>query len=1016
MSSRADTEARDATPGAVTTETRRGALGTLAAERGELVRSAANIPIRLDDAEAAWYVAHGAVDVFSFEFADGRPAAAPRQLTRVGPGGVVFGLVDPAGQLRIEAKGLDDARLYRIGRHDLVDAMSGDGAGELAAAVDAWVQALSAAVGAMVEFRPAATLLADPARGAYEDDLVGGTVLAARSGVVAWMRAVTARTSQPEGRSAGAEPDTDRHPMAYLGTESLGDSALGWLPLAADGWATLNADTRLVVVDADELARRGLLIDALGEFHEVLLRAERLNRLLLTADEVNEQSARSVHRRLSRERAAAALASLGPPPSAPGDAGAAPQADTSHALEAALETVGRCEGIDIAPARRLDTADERTVPEIARACGVRLREVRLDAADRWWRSDNGALVAFAGDEGQPVALVPTLWRGYRMHQPGRKALKLTADRAQQLSPQAWQLYPGLPHDRPARVRDVLRVAAKRAGADAARFAAVGIGLGLLSQVPALALGALAGWVLPFGARDAATNLIVAMALFSAVSLVLGVFSGAMLMRLQGRSSARVSAAAWARLLSLPSSFFRSTVAGELAQRMASLQALRDQISAVVIRASMSLIFVLPTLGILLLYDARLAVISIGIGLVSVAAVVGLGLRQLRPQRELHDASRRLGGQMLQIIGGVAKVRSSGAEAAVFACWADAYRDTGIASIKVSRINEHLVALSSALPALAGAVLIAAALSSGDTGVGTFLVVYAASMTVLAAVTEFGTAIGSLAAVLPSYEQAKPILSEVPERGPAGADGVDQVTLRGEVRVDRASFRYDDDGPLVLDDVSLHASPGEFVAIVGASGSGKSTLLRLILGLEEPASGTVSFDGRDLRSLDRHHVRRQIGTVPQDSGLQPGSLLENIVGAVGELALEDAWRAARLAGIEADIRAMPMQMLTPVSDQATMFSGGQVQRVRIAAALARNPRIVVFDEATSWLDAESQSIVMRGVESLAATRIVVAHRLSTVRLADRVCVLEHGKVAQQGTVDELSSVDGPFRDLVRRQQA
>ncbi|MXW94097.1 MAG: ATP-binding cassette domain-containing protein [Acidimicrobiaceae bacterium] len=993
-----------------------GALGSLAAGRGEPVRSAANLPVRLDDAGSAWYVARGAVDVFSLEYAGGRPAAAPRQLTRVGPGGLIFGLVDEAGQLRMEAKGLDGARLHRIGRRDLTDAMSGDAAGELAAAVDAWVQALSEAVGAMVEFRPAATLLADPARGGHEEDLAAGTVLAARSGVVAWVRAVAARSPRTPDRSTGAEPDTDRYPMAYLGTESLGDSTLGWMALAADGWATLDAGARLVAVDSDELARRGLLIAALAEFHEVLLRAERLNRLLLLADEVNEQSARSVHRRMSRERAAAALASLGPPPGAASRAAAEQRADTSHALEAALEIVGRHEGVHVSPARRLDTAAERTVPDLARASGVRFRQVRLDPADRWWRSDSGALVAFAGEDAQPVALVPTLWRGYRMHPPpGGKALKVTAERAQRLAPHAWQLYPGLPHDRPARIRDVLRVAAERAGADAARFAATGVGLGLLSQVPALALGALAGWVLPFGARDVAMHLIIAMALFSAVSLVLGVFSGAMLMRLQGRSSARVSAAAWARLLSLPSSFFRSTVAGELAQRMASLQTLRDQLSAVVIRASMSLIFVLPTLGILLLYDVRLAVISLGVGIVSVGAVVVLGLWQLRPQRELHDASRRLGGQLLQIIGGVAKVRSSGAEAAVFACWADAYRDAGVAGISVSRLNEHLVALSSSLPALAGAVLIAAALGSGDTDVGTFLVVYAASMTVLAAVTEFGSAIGSLTAVLPSYEQAKPILNEVPEQGPAGAGGAEQATLRGEVRIDRASFRYDDDGPLVLDDVSLHASPGEFVAIVGASGSGKSTLLRLILGLEAPSSGTVSFDGRDLRSLDRQHVRRQIGTVPQDSGLQPGSLLENIVGVVGEPALDDAWRAARLAGLDADIEAMPMQMLTPVSDQATTFSGGQVQRVRIAAALARNPRIVVFDEATSWLDAESQSIVMRGVETLAATRIVVAHRLSTIRMADRVYMLDHGRVVQQGTVDELSSVEGPFQELVRRQQ-
>ena len=991
-----------------------GALGSLATERGELVRSAANLPVRLDDGDAAWYVAQGTVDVFSFEFADGRPAAAPRHFARVGPGGMVFGLVDEADQLRIEAKGIDDARLYRVSVSDLASAAFSESVSELAAAVDDWVRALSSAAGSVVEFRPAATTLVDPDRSAAEELVAAGTVLAARSGTVAWVRAVSTRAPGTGDRRIGAAPDAGRYPLAYFGSEYFSDSALGWLPLAADGWATLAADGRLLAAGSDELVRRGLLYEALAEFHGVLLRAERLNRLLLIADEVNEQSARSVHRRLSSDRAAAALASLGPPGGR--RAGRGHPAGAEHDLVAVLGIVGRCEGIDFGPAQRPSADTERSVPEIARACGVRLRAVRLDPADRWWRSDSGALVGFDQDGARPVALVPTAWRGYRMHSADGEKVKVDAVQAQRLSAQAWHFSPSLPRDRSAGVRDVLRVASQRIGADASRFAAAGILLALLSQVPAIALGALAGWVLPFGLRDAALHLIVAIAVFSVVSLVLGVFSGAMLMRLQGRSGARVAAAAWARLLSLPSVFFRDAVAGELAQRMASLQALRDQISGAVIRALMSLIFVVPTLGILLLYDVRMAAISLGLGIVAIAAVVVMGLRQLRPQRELHDASRRLGGQLLQIIGGVGKVRSSGAEAAVFACWADGYRDVGVAGIKVSRLNEHLVAFSACLPPLAGAVLIAAALAGSDVEIGTFLVVYAASMTVLAAVSEFGSAIGSITAVLPSYEQAKPILREVPEEGPAHPGGVEQATLSGEVLVDRVSFRYTAEGPLVIDDVSMHANPGEFVAVVGASGSGKSTLLRLILGLEEPSAGIVSFDGRDLRSLDRHHVRRQIGTVPQDSGLQPGSLLDNIVGVVGELDLDDAWRAARLAGIEADIKAMPMQMLTPVSDQSTTFSGGQVQRIRIAAALVRNPRIVVFDEATSWLDADSQSTVIRGVESMAATRIVVAHRLSTVRMADRVYVLEHGRVVQHGTVDELSSIEGPFLDLVRRQQA
>ena len=229
-----------------------------------------------------------------------------------------------------------------------------------------------------------------------------------------------------------------------------------------------------------------------------------------------------------------------------------------------------------------------------------------------------------------------------------------------------------------------------------------------------------------------------------------------------------------------------------------------------------------------------------------------------------------------------------------------------------------------------------------------------------------------------------------------------------------SFRYTDDGPLIIDDVSIRARPGEFVAIVGESGAGKSTLLRLALGIEEPTGGGVYYDGRELAHLDRHSLRRQIGVVMQDGALRSGNILDNIIGVGDDLTIDDAWRAARLADVERDIAAMPMEMFTVVGDNSSTFSGGQIQRIRIAAALVREPRIMFLDEATSWLDARSQAQVMRDIESLAATRIVIAHRLSTIRKAERIYVLQDGRVVQEGRFNELFETEGPFRDLMQRQ--
>ena len=221
------------------------------------------------------------------------------------------------------------------------------------------------------------------------------------------------------------------------------------------------------------------------------------------------------------------------------------------------------------------------------------------------------------------------------------------------------------------------------------------------------------------------------------------------------------------------------------------------------------------------------------------------------------------------------------------------------------------------------------------------------------------------------------------------------------------------GPPVLENVSVRIAQGEYVAIVGPSGSGKSSLFRLLLGFEKPESGTVFLDGKAIDTLDISAVRRQLGVVLQNGKLATGSLYDNICGGV-QLPPELAWEAARLAGLEADIKAMPMGMNTVVSEGVNTLSGGQRQRIMIARAVARRPRILLFDEATSALDNQSQAIVSNSLGNLNVTRIIIAHRLSTVRQADRIIVLVDGKVVQTGSYDELSNTPGMFASFAKRQ--
>jgi ABC-type bacteriocin/lantibiotic exporter with double-glycine peptidase domain len=221
---------------------------------------------------------------------------------------------------------------------------------------------------------------------------------------------------------------------------------------------------------------------------------------------------------------------------------------------------------------------------------------------------------------------------------------------------------------------------------------------------------------------------------------------------------------------------------------------------------------------------------------------------------------------------------------------------------------------------------------------------------------------------------------------------------------------------VLDDVSLQVRPGEFVAIVGASGSGKSTLLRLLLGFETPNSGTVTYDGRELSILDLREVRRQVGVVLQHAELMPGDMFSNIVGFDSALTLEDAWHAAALAGLDEEIRALPMGMHTLVGEGGGNLSGGQRQRLLIARAIVRRPLILMLDEATSALDNLAQAVVTESLTSelKGVTRLVIAHRLSTVIHADRIYVVKQGKIVQSGHFTQLIAEPGPFQELVHRE--
>ena len=967
----------------------REALAEYATRAGELRTSAANLPVDLGDPEVAWLVVSGALDVSVAEYEDGRIRSAFRHMLRLGPGRLAFGADSGTdGGFKLIGKGISDTRLYRIPISPLLDEVAKDPgdadlARALAAGVDAWVEDFAAAVARAVAPRPPSVLRVEP--GLAAQALTAG-ILTARNGVV-WFR----------GEALEA---------AFLEMEDVGAGGPGLAPVTPDAWLDLHRTEGIACISSAGLDPATLVRRALPEFHRLALGAEATNRRLMLVDEANLQAEQVYQRRHDEAAARRSLENLSlTRPQRPGGG--------AHALTVALQAIGRHEGIDI----RVPAADsglEPSLDDIVQASGARARRVRLSAEDRWWLGDSGAMLAFRREDGRPLALLPGAGGRYRVLDPvSGRSERADAGAAGELLEDAWLLYRTLPNDRPAGMKDLTAVVGGQVAGDLARLAAAGLGAGILALAPAVAVNVLVGSVIPSGDLGTLVQFAVTLAGLSFVAVLSHLFRGAALMRLEGRVVARISASIWDRLLRLRPRFFQGFTAGELASRAAAFQDLRDRVSGAVADALLSVLFLLPMFALLFHYDAALGWLTLGLGLATlVLTSLTVGLL-LGPQRRHLEMMRGLAGELFQFIRGIGKLRTTGTEGSAFAAWARRYREQKRAQVRIAALNEHITAFSAAVPALAGAALFAVALRQGDGGIAPadFLAVYTASMVFYMAVVRLGQSLEAVAYIVPGCEQVRPIVQAAPDSAPGGGA---RVRLQGEIVFQRVSFRYSEGGPVVLRDVSIHVKPGELVAIVGESGTGKSTLFRIALGLEDPLSGAVYYDGKDLAHLDRDAVRRQVGVVTQDGRLQSGNVLRNIIGIRNDLGVDDAWRAARQASVDGDIAAMPMQMYTAVGENASTFSGGQIQRIRIAAALVHKPRVLLFDEPTSWLDTKSQSETMEGIEKSVGTRIVIAHRLSTIRKADRIYVLKAGCVAQVGEFEELLAQEGPFRDLARRQ--
>jgi ATP-binding cassette subfamily C protein len=683
-------------------------------------------------------------------------------------------------------------------------------------------------------------------------------------------------------------------------------------------------------------------------------------------------------------------------------------------LAAACTKVAEASGIELRiPPAVIHGKAKDPLRAISRHSSVRMR--RLVLQGDWWKQDSGPMLAFLEAESAPVALLPRAGTGYELFDPRENSrVGVDGKSARTLSGVAWVFYRPFPQ-RALSGADVLIAGLHGCGRDLATIAITGLLAALLALVTPWATGIVFDSIIPGSERGQLMQTVALIVASAIATAFISLTRGYALLRVEGKFDFATQAALWDRLLNLPAAFFRNFTAGDLTYRSLAISQMRSLLTESTITALLSGVFSLTSFGLLLYYSPALSLVAAALVGTALAVTLAGGLIQLRMQHQVAEMSGRIGGMVFEFVGGIAKFKASGTEGRAFARWAAAFAEQKRVAAAVRRISNLLSVFNAGFPIVALALIYSAVASQttahgGSLSTGTFLAFTVAFGQLVASVLALSGGIMAIFRMVPLYARVKPILEAVPEIEGGRSDPGE---LSGGIEASHLAFRYAAGSPMVLRDISFRIRPGEFVAFTGPSGSGKSTLLRLLLGFERPASGAIYYDGQDLAGLDVQEVRNQMGTVLQDGKLLPGDILTNIIGSA-PLTVADAWEAARMAGLEDDIQALPMGMYTMVAEGGKGLSGGQRQRLTIARALAGKPRILLVDEATSALDNRTQEIVSRAMDKMQITRIAIAHRLSTIMKADRIFVLDQGTIVQTGTYGELINQNGFFAEFARRQ--
>lgn len=641
--------------------------------------------------------------------------------------------------------------------------------------------------------------------------------------------------------------------------------------------------------------------------------------------------------------------------------------------------------------------------------GIMRRPVRLEKG--WYKDCIGAMLGSTADGGI-VALIPGAAGGYTYmdYEAGRR-VKVTKKTASRLSGDAICFYKPFPL-KELGIPDLLLYTLRAlSAADLIMVSLASLAAALTGMLLPYANDQLFGRVLPGGS----VSLLFPIAFFfvgvGVSQTLISITSSLIQARVSTKINLSVQSAAMMRVLAMPAVFFKSYAAGELSSRVEYVGSLCRTLQEAILSVGLSSLFSLIYIGQIFAYAPGLAVPALSVTLASCLITLATALLGAKLSKKAMELSAKQNGMQYALVTGVQKIRLTGAEKRAFGRWAGAYAEIARLRYDPPAFLKFSGVLSSAVSAIGTLAMYYYAVKT-QVGVPGYMAFTVAYGMVSGAFSSLFGIVSTIAGIKPALDMALPLLKTVPEVS-AGKKIVTRVS--GAIELSNVSFRYSESMPPVIENLSLKIRAGQYIAIVGQTGCGKSTILRLLLGFETPGRGAVYYDNRDLATLDLRSLRRHIGVVMQNGKLMQGSIYSNIVVAAPWLTMEDAWEAAVSAGIADDIRAMPMGMHTVISEGAGGISGGQKQRLMIARAVAPKPRIIMFDEATSALDNITQRRVSESLNRLKCTRIVIAHRLSTIKQCDRIIVLDKGRIAEDGSYDELIAQNGYFAGLIARQR-